>query len=68
MSDAFQRALAFRADRLAELRRGGLRENAHRGRFIRTLKENLLWVVPFATVAELSRTLREFAGGTKSTG
>jgi hypothetical protein len=29
-------------------------------RFIRTLKENLLWVRHFATVAELSEALREF--------
>src|SRR5207248_2627574 len=29
-------------------------------RFIRTLKENLLWVRSFATVAELVEALREF--------
>ena len=29
-------------------------------RFIRTLKENLLWVRNFATVAELVEALREF--------
>jgi transposase InsO family protein len=29
-------------------------------RFIRTLKENLLWVRQFATVAELTEALREF--------
>ena len=29
-------------------------------RFIRTLKENLLWVRTFATVAELVEALREF--------
>jgi hypothetical protein len=29
-------------------------------RFIRTLKENLLWIRPFATVAELVEALREF--------
>ena len=29
-------------------------------RFIRTLKENLLWVRHFATVAELIETLQEF--------
>jgi hypothetical protein len=29
-------------------------------RFIRTLKENLLWVRHFATVAELVEALREF--------
>jgi putative transposase len=29
-------------------------------RFIRTLKENLLWVRHFATVAELTEALREF--------
>ena len=31
-------------------------------RFIRTLKENLLWVRHFATVAELVEALREFKG------
>ena len=29
-------------------------------RFVRTLKENLLWVRTFATVAELAAALREF--------
>jgi putative transposase len=29
-------------------------------RFVRTLKENLLWVHYFATVVELFETLREF--------
>jgi hypothetical protein len=29
-------------------------------RLIRTLKENLLWVRPFATLAELIEALREF--------
>ena len=29
-------------------------------RFVRTLKENLLWVRSFATVAELVEALREF--------
>jgi transposase InsO family protein len=29
-------------------------------RFIRTLKEKLLWILPFATVAELVEALREF--------
>jgi hypothetical protein len=29
-------------------------------RFIRTLKENLLWIRPFATVAELVEAQREF--------
>jgi hypothetical protein len=27
---------------------------------VRTLKENLLWIRPFATVAELAEALREF--------
>ena len=34
--------------------------NGIAGRFIRTLKENLLWVRIFATVAELVEALREF--------
>jgi hypothetical protein len=29
-------------------------------RFVRTLKENFLWIRPFATVAELAEALREF--------
>ena len=33
-------------------------------RFVRTLKENLLWVRAFATVAELVEALREFKGVT----
>ena len=37
-------------------------------RFIRTLKENLLWVRGFATVAELVEALREFRGATTRSG
>jgi transposase InsO family protein len=34
--------------------------NAVAERFVRTLKENLLWIRHFATVAELVEALREF--------
>jgi transposase InsO family protein len=60
MSDDFQRELAF-------LGMGSspsfVREPEGNGcaeRFIRTLKENLLWVRSFATVAELAEALRMF--------
>jgi hypothetical protein len=44
-----------RDDAIARLRANGIAE-----RFIRTLKENLLWIRPFATVAELVDALPEF--------
>ncbi len=37
-----------------------MRSNGCAERFIRTLKENLLWVRTFATVEELVEALREF--------
>jgi transposase InsO family protein len=60
MSDDFQQELTFLGmtsspSFVREPEGNGVAE-----RFIRTLKENLLWVRPFATVAELIEALREF--------
>jgi transposase InsO family protein len=60
MSDDFQQELTFLGitnspSFVREPEGNGVAE-----RFIRTLKENLLWVRTFATVAELARALREF--------
>ena len=60
MSDDFQRELRFLGmvsspSFVREPEGNGCAE-----RFIRTLKENLLWVRSFATVAELVEALREF--------
>jgi putative transposase len=60
MSDDFQRELTFLGmisspSFIREPEGNGCAE-----RFIRTLKENLLWVRHFATVAELVEALREF--------
>jgi transposase InsO family protein len=60
MSDHFQQELAFLGltsspSFVREPEGNGVAE-----RFIRTLKENLLWVQHFATVAELVEALRQF--------
>ena len=60
MSDDFQQELGFLGmisspSLVREPEGNGVAE-----RFIRTLKENLLWVRSFATVAELVEALREF--------
>jgi transposase InsO family protein len=60
MSDDFQRELTFLGmvsspSFVREPEGNGIAE-----RFIRTLKENLLWVRTFATVVELAQALREF--------
>jgi putative transposase len=60
LSDDFQRELAFLGmtsspSFVREPEGNGVAE-----RFVRTLKENLLWVRTFATVAELVEALREF--------
>jgi transposase InsO family protein len=60
MSEDFQRELVFLGmtsspSFVREPQGNGIAE-----RFVRTLKENLLWVRPFATVAELVEALREF--------
>ena len=60
MSDDFQRELTFLG---LESSPSFVREPEGNGcaeRFIRTLKENLLWVRCFATVEELAEALREF--------
>lgn len=60
MSDDFQRELRFLGMSSSP---SFVREPEGNGcaeRFIRTLKENLLWVWSFATVAELVEALREF--------
>jgi transposase InsO family protein len=60
MSDDFQRELEFLGMSSSP---SFVREPEGNGcaeRFIRTLKEQLLWVRTFATVAELIETLREF--------
>jgi transposase InsO family protein len=60
MSDDFQLELAFLGmtsspSFVRELEGNGVAE-----RFVRTLKENSLWVRSFVTVAELVESLREF--------
>lgn len=60
MSDDFQQELSFLGMTSSP---SFVRESEGNGiaeRFIRTLKENLLWVLSFATVAELVEALREF--------
>jgi putative transposase len=60
MSDDFQRELSFLG---IESSPSFVREPEGNGcaeRFIRTLKEQLLWVRSFATVEELAEALREF--------
>jgi transposase InsO family protein len=60
MSDDFRRELKFLGMTSSP---SFVREPEGNGcaeRFIRTLKENLLWVRSFATVAELAEALREF--------
>ena len=60
MSDDFQQELTFLGHDSSP---SFVREPEGNGcaeRFIRTLKENLLWVRTFATVAELVEALREF--------
>jgi hypothetical protein len=46
----------------------GPAENGIAERFIRTLKENLVWVRSFATIAELAEVLGEFKRRTTSNG
>jgi putative transposase len=68
MSDDFQQELAFLGMSSSP---SSVREPEGIGvakRFVRTLKENLLWVRAFATVAELVEALREFKGVTMRSG
>ena len=60
MSDAFQRELAFLGIDSSPAFVRAPEGNGCAERFIRTLKENLLWVRPFDTVEELRQALLVF--------
>src|SRR3954469_24553341 len=60
MSDAFQRELAFLGIASSPAFVRAPEGNGCAERFIRMLKENLLWVRPFATVEELRQALLDF--------
>jgi transposase InsO family protein len=60
LSDAFQQELAFLAVASSPAFVRAPEGNGCAERFIRTLKENLLWVRPFATVEELRQALLDF--------
>lgn len=60
LSDDFQRELAFLGMTSSPSYVREPEDNGCAERFIRTLKENLLWVRSFATVAELVPALAEF--------
>ncbi len=60
MSDAFQKELAFLGAESSPAFVRAPEGNGCAERFIRTLKENLLWVRTFDTVEELRRALLEF--------
>jgi transposase InsO family protein len=60
MSDDFRQELAFLGMTSSPNFAREPEGNGVAERFIRTLKENLLWVRSFATVAELIEALREF--------
>jgi transposase InsO family protein len=60
MSDDFQQELGFLGMTSSPSFVRDPEGNGVAERFIRTLKENLLWVRSFATVAELVEALREF--------
>ena len=60
MSDAFQGELAFLGIESSPAFVRAPEGNGCAERFIRTLKETLLWVRFFATVEELRRALLEF--------
>jgi transposase InsO family protein len=60
MSDDFQQELAFLGMASSPSFVREPEGNGAAERFIRTLKENLLWVRHFATAAELAEALREF--------
>jgi transposase InsO family protein len=60
MSDAFQKELAFLGVESSPAFVRAPEGNGCAERFIRTLKENLLWVQTFTTVEELRRALLEF--------
>ena len=60
MSDAFQQELAFLGLESSPAFVRAPEGNGCAERFIRTLKENLLWVRPFDTVEELRQALLDF--------
>ena len=60
LSDAFQQELAFLAVASSPAFVRAPEGNGCAERFIRTLKENLLWVRPFATIEELRQALLDF--------
>lgn len=60
MSDAFQTELAFLGIASSPAYVRAPEGNGCAERFIRTLKENLLWVVRFDTVEDLRRALLAF--------
>ena len=60
MSDAFQKELRFPGIESSPAFVRAPEGNGYAERFIRTLKENLLWVRGFDTVEELRRALLEF--------
>jgi transposase InsO family protein len=60
MSDAFQKELAFLGIESSPAFVRAPEGNGCAERFIRTLKENLLWVQTFSTVEELRQALLEF--------
>src|SRR5437763_10530684 len=61
MSDAFQQELAFLGIASSPAFVRAPEGNGVAERFIRTLKENLLWVRTFDTIEELRAALVEFA-------
>ena len=60
MADAFQKELRFLGIESSPAFVRAPEGNGCAERFIRTLKENLLWVRTFDTVEELRRALLEF--------
>ena len=60
MSDAFQNELIFLGIESSPAFVRAPEGNGCAERFIRTLKENLLWVQTFTTIEELRRALLEF--------
>ena len=67
MSDAFQKELAFLGIESSPAFVRAPEGNGCAERFIRTLKENLLWVRTFGTAEELRRALIEFRNTYNST-
>ena len=68
MSDAFQKELAFLGIESSPAFVRAPEGNGCAERFIRTLKENLLWVRTFDTVEELRQALSSFGRSTTRPG